>query len=56
MMMGFNIWGGLHDDDGDGWHGDMMMLDLHLVVDCHFMIQIIYMAELPSQIRDKVAI
>ena len=43
-MMGFNIWGGLHDDDGDGWHGDMMMLALHLVVDSHFMIQIISMA------------
>ena len=32
------------DDDGYGWHGDMMMLALHLVVDRHFMIRIISLA------------
>ena len=43
MMMWLYIGGGggLHDYDGEGWHGDMMMLALHLVVDCHFMIRII---------------
>ena len=46
MMMGLYIWGGWggggwHDYDGEGRHGDMMMLALHLVVDRHFMIQII---------------
>ena len=45
MMMGFSIGKrGLDDDDGEGWHGDMMMLDLHLMVDRHFMIHIIYLA------------
>ena len=29
------------DDDGEGWNGDMMMLDLQFIVDCHFMICII---------------
>ena len=45
-MMGLYIWGGggLHYDDGDGWHGDIIMLALHLVVDCHFMIRIISLA------------
>ena len=44
MMMGLYIWGvggGLHDDNGEGWNGDMMMLALYLMVDCHFMILII---------------
>ena len=36
--------GGLHDVDGYGWHGEMMMLALHLVVDFHFMIWIISLA------------
>ena len=35
MMMGLYIW---------GWYGDMMMLDLHLVVHRHFMIRIISLA------------
>ena len=35
---------GCNNDDGEGWHGDMMMLALHLVVDCHFMIRIISLA------------
>ena len=34
---------GWHDDDGEGWHGDLMMLVLHLMVDCQFMIMIIYL-------------
>ena len=33
-----------HDGDGYWWHGDMMMLALHLVVDRHFMIRIISLA------------
>ena len=36
--------GGWHDDDGEEWHGDMMMLALHLMVDFHFMIWIISLA------------
>ena len=45
MMMGLYIGGGRwHDDYGEGWHGYMMMLDIHLMVDHHFMIWIIYMA------------
>ena len=47
MIMGLSIGvGGLHDDYydddyGEGWHGDMMMLALHLMVDRHFMIWIV---------------
>ena len=40
----YGVGGGWNDDDGDGWHGDMMMLALHLVVDRHFMIRIISLA------------
>ena len=48
MMMGLSIGGrGWHDDDDDDeddwerWHGDTMMLALHLMIDRHFMIRII---------------
>ena len=40
MMVVLSIgWGGWqdYDDDGEGWHGDMIMLVLHLMVDRHFM-------------------
>ena len=38
------MWYYYDDDDGERWHGDMMMLALHLVVDHNFMIRIIYLA------------
>ena len=47
-MMGSSIGeGGLYDYDddyGDGWHGDMMMSDLHLMVERHFRFRIIPLA------------
>ena len=45
--MGLYIWGmRWHDEDGEGYHGDMMTLALHLMVDCHFIIRIISLATL----------
>ena len=44
IMMGLSIWGGWNDDDGEGWHGYMMMLSPHLVVDRYFIIRIISLA------------